>query len=41
MLWWILVALAVAAIAAGAWGAGALDDETERRGVAHAAAVAL
>lgn len=41
MLWWILLALAVAAITAGAWGAGALDDETERRGVAHAAAVAL
>ncbi|MCW5874471.1 MAG: hypothetical protein KIS88_07485 [Anaerolineales bacterium] len=41
MLWWLILGLAGLAIAAGAWGAGALDDETERRGVAHAAAVAL
>lgn len=41
MLWWIVLALAGAALALGAWAAASLKDETERRGVAHAAAVAL
>lgn len=41
MLWWGLLALAVVAIAVGAWAAGRLEDEAERRGLAHAAALTL
>lgn len=40
MLWWFILSLAVLAMAASAWGAGALAEETERRGLAHAGAAA-
>lgn len=40
MLWWFVLGLAMLAMAASAWGAGALAEETERRGLAHAGAAA-